>query len=436
MSFVRSIVRLGSANVVLLAAQSATIIGLGVIGDPAGMGIYFLAQTTAQFVATFSTMRLDSAFPAASGKPELNSLLILALGAMTAMMIPQIFTMLSLRAFGLFEFQTLTLWHVAGIALLTAVVGLQQLGRYWAIRHGHLKAIEQATYLRALAIAFLRGGALLGVAVGGLKGVALGGVLLGVEILLYLPTALSLFPRPGRTDTREAARLKNLKAAARRNWTFPVIETPSTLVDSGTQNAPIYLVTQLFGLTATASFGLAYRAMAVPVGQLALAITEAMQSRYAGWLHEGRFAEMSRMFNRSSALFAALGAAGCLLAWLLLETMVVAVVGEKMREFARIATVLTPWIACNVLVNTNSRLIPLLKRQDLKLAYDFTSASLLVGAWLVQRWLKLDLVGFVMVLSLGQATAYVLYWLLIRHALKQAARRWTPGKAVPTEPAA
>lgn len=423
MSFVRSIVRLGSANVVLLAAQSVTIIVLGVIADPVAMGIYFLAQTTAQFVATFATLRLDSAFPAAGDRSELSSLLILAAGSIALAFLVVWAGVATLGHLGAFEFQTMSMPHYVAVGLLMVVIALQQLGRYWAIRHGQLRALEQATYVRAAAIAVLRGAVIGAVVLGGMKGLALAALLLGAEIALFIPSVATLFPRLPAEDWRAAAAPAALKNALKSNWTFPAIEAPSTVIDSGTQNMPIYLVTHFFGLSSTAAFGLAYRAMAVPVGQLALAVTEAMQSRYATWLHEGRVADMRRLFHRSSLLFAVLGAIGCVVAWFALEPVVIGLLGERMRRFAEIAVVLTPWIACNVLVNANSRLIPLLKRQDLKLVYDFTSAGLLIATWFAQTRLSLDLKDFVALMALGQAAAYLAYWLLIRHALLQAAAR-------------
>ncbi len=423
MRFVTSIFRLASANVALLVAQSATIITLGIIADQRALGIFFVGQTTAQLVATFATLRLDSAFPAASDRAELNGLLVLAGTSIVAMLAPLILTVSVLAHFQLFEFQALSIWNILAIALLTAMIALQQLGRYWAIRHGRLRAIEHATYARATAILVIRAGVIAAILLWGFEGLPLATTLLAAEVALLVPGALTLLPRVSLSELREACRPQSLKAAFRKNWIFPAVETPSTMIDSGTQSAPVYLVTQLFGLTATASFGLAYRAMAVPIGQLALAVTEAMQSQYAGWIHQGRHAEMQLLFHRSSALFAGLGVVGCLLAWFALEPMVIWVAGAELRTFAQIAVALAPWIAANVVVNANSRLIPLLKRQDLKLVYDLVSASMLAGAWFAQMRLQLPLVDFVALMAGGQALAYVVYWLLIRHALIEAGRR-------------
>src|SRR3546814_609895 len=155
-------------------------------------------------------------------------------------------------------------------------------------------------------------------------------------------------------------------------------------------------------MAATASFGLAYRAMAVPVGQLALALTEALQAHYAELLRNRRVDAFAHLFRRSSLLIGLLGLVGCVAAYFLIEPAVTAVAGEKLREFARICVVIAPWVAMIVLINTNSRLVPLLHAQELKLVYDFTSISALAVIFAIQTHYRLDLTEIVQILTASQ----------------------------------
>src|SRR3546814_16344249 len=82
-------------------------------------------------------------------------------------------------------------------------------------------------------------------------------LLLTCELLIGAGFALSVAPRiPGGWIARRR-RFHALRSAVKRNWKFPTLEAPSTLVNSIAVNAPIYLVTHFFGIAATASFGLA-----------------------------------------------------------------------------------------------------------------------------------------------------------------------------------
>src|SRR3546814_877584 len=242
-------------------------------------------------------------------------------------------------------------------ALLTLIVAAGQVGRYFQIRFKAIVRIERGTYIRAGLVAMLRG-VLIALLVSHASGFVYahqGMLLLTCELLIGAGFALSVAPRiPGGWIARRR-RFHALRSAVKRNWKFPTLEAPSTLVNSIAVNAPIYLVTHFFGIAATASFGLAYRAMAVPVGQLALALTEALQAHYAELLRNRRVDAFAHLFRRSSLLIGLLGLVGCVAAYFLIEPAVTAVAGEKLREFARICVVIAPWVAMIVLINTNSR---------------------------------------------------------------------------------
>jgi len=422
-TFARTILRLGTANVVLLLAQSGTILALGALSDSTGLGIFFLGQTVAQLVAAFATSRLDCAFPAAATRRELVALLLLASASIAVFLLPSLGAIVFLGDHGLFGLQALTALAVASAVALIAIAAFQQLGRYWAIRQNQLSRIEHATYSRAGLLLILRLGVIAAIVAKQVHGRSLGAALLLVEIASYLPAIWTLLPQASLAELRDAMNLDLLGEALRRNWVFPVLEMPSTAIGSAILSGPIFLVTQFFGLTATASFGLAYRAMAVPIGQLALAVADVMQARHSEWLLLGRFNEMKRMFYRSSALFAVVGFLGCLAAYLLSRMLPFIPLGGKLGAAAQLVVVLSPWIALNVVVNANSRLIPLLKRIDLKLIYDALSGVFLLAAWLAERAMHFGLSGFVAVMAAGQSLAYVAYWLIIRYALVSASKR-------------
>src|ERR1700683_4556030 len=104
-TFARTILRLGTANVVLLLAQSGTILALGALSDSTGLGIFFLGQTVAQLVAAFATSRLDCAFPAAATRPELVALLLLASASIAVFLLPSLGAIVFLGDHGLFGLQ-------------------------------------------------------------------------------------------------------------------------------------------------------------------------------------------------------------------------------------------------------------------------------------------------------------------------------------------
>src|SRR3546814_15155085 len=76
-----------------------------------------------------------------------------------------------------------------------------------------------------------------------------------------------------------------------------------------------------------------------------------------------------------------------------------------------------------VLINTNSRLVPLLHAQELKLVYDFTSISAIAVIFAIQTHYRLDLIEFVQILTASQLVTYSIYWLLLNHAVNRTVMR-------------
>ncbi|MFK8030840.1 MAG: lipopolysaccharide biosynthesis protein [Gammaproteobacteria bacterium] len=425
MSLLKNVIKLGSANVALLAAQIATVIALGLVVEPEAFAVFLLGLSIAQPFAAFAMLRFDSAIPSAQTRRDLSGLLVLASASLLILALLEYTGVFVLRTYELFELQSLPTWGILVVVLITMSLSAAQLGRYWAIRHMNLAVIERATYSRAALIFVLRGAVILGVLYQPqvLSGLSAGIVLLVAELVASFFTAVLL--RPKSVDSTEKERpekepldLPAVRSTLRANWKFPLLETPSAIVDSFLVHAPIFVVTQFFGLTATASFGLAFRALAVPIGQLSLALTEVMQSHYSEHLRKNRLADFGDLFRRSSLALLVLGVVGCIVIYFVLEKTVVMIAGEKMREFAILCVTISPWIAMNVLVNINSRLLPLLKRQELKLVYDAFGVVVLLAVIFLQIRLQLDLVPFVAMLTAAKVAAYVVYWFLIRSAVR------------------
>lgn len=428
MSFLRQSSGLLISNLALLVSQGLTLVVLGLALSADPVALFLLGTTFAQTAAVFATWRFDSGIPGARGRAELGALLRLAATASVITALALVFVLVAIRQMGLFSFARLAVHDLALVLALTIGLALFQVGRYWAIRQGDLRAIQRATYMRAGTVAAARFG-VAGFAfarVGLASDAGLTSLLLAGELAATLMGLLPLFPF---ARVCERLRRRTLTLTLRRNWKYPSIETPSAMLDMLSYNAPIFLIAQFYDLKATAAFGLAYRIVAVPLGQLALAVTEVLQVRYGTMIRERRYAEFEHVFLRSSLLLACGGGAICLVAGLALEPIIVLIAGENQRLFAQMAAVILPWVAMNVLVNVNSRIINLLRRQELKLIYDFTSA-LGVGA-LVALHLLVDppALDFVIFLSAYNVAAYVLYWLLIRKAVRDVTWGWS---GVPT----
>lgn len=408
----------------MLAAQIVTIVLLGLVARAPELGIFLLCQSVAQTFAAVATLRFDSALPAARSVVEQAALLICATVAMVVSSLFVFLLVLGGGALNLFELDQVPMIGAALIGALTLGTAAGQMGRYFQIRVQDLIKIERGTYVRGGLMIALRGIIIvfLVLSPNGLVAAHQGILLLASEVLISFGFAATVMPKLASGAFENARRPRPLRATIRRNWKFPTLETPSALMDSLANNAPIYLVTQFFGLTATAAFGLAFRAMVVPIGQLALALTEVLQSHYAELLRSNRLEAFTYLFRRSSLICAVLGLIGCIVTFFFAVPVATLVAGEKLHLFAQICVTIAPWIAMNVLVNINSRLVALLRVQELKLIYDFVSIVAMIAAFVAQVVFEFDLLGFVLILTIAQVLTYCVYWLLLNHAVNRTAR--------------
>lgn len=425
MSLITSVLKLGSANIALLGAQAITILLVGTLVPDEEFALFLIGLTVAQTFAAFSALRFDSAIPSATTQRELLTLLCLAYMAIGLFALIVSIGISLFSAIGLFELDKLPLIAAVVVGLITGCLASIQLGRLWAIRHGDLVRIQYGTLTRAVLTLTLRVAALLGYfwLPEQFSFIDMGFLLLVLELIIASTTAFILRPRAKISNWYNKSNKVTLRAVARKFWKFPLIETPSTVLNSFAVNAPIFLVTHFFGLTATAAFGLAYRVVAVPIGQLVLALTEVMQSRYSHFLRHKQMDFFRSLFLRSTAILAFGGIVTVGLMIVILEPAIVAIMGEDMRQFAQICIVIAPWIAANIVVNTNSRLLPLLRRQELKLYYDGYTFSIIPIIFTFQTIFGFTLLDFLEIYTFAVVSSYTVYWLLIRSAVMKEHRK-------------
>ncbi len=427
MSLLKNVIGLGSANIALLTAQAVTVAALGVLLPAEPFGVFLLGLTIAQAFSAFATLRFDSAIPSAGGWREQQNLLALSVSASLLIAILVSAGTYILSELRLFALDQLSVPGIMFVGAITFALACAQMGRYWAVRHGDMAIIQRSTLGRAIMIAVLRGAILLWALLwpSQLNAVNLGTTLLLAELTATGANALILFPRRTSGERYPQVTGATLRATIRRNWKFPALEMPSAVLNSFALNAPIFLITQFYGLAATAAFGLAFRAIAVPVGQLALALTEVMQSQYSAYLRSGDMASFRRLFYASSTRMAIAGVIVSPIVYFTAEAVITAVLGEKMRLFAQIAAIITPWVAAIMIVSINTRIITLLRRQELKLTYDALALSVIGVLFVARQNYALELLPFVALLTAMVCGTYAIYWLIIRHAVLTKIRKRT-----------
>lgn len=409
------LIRLGSANVAMLAIHVLTIGVLGALAPASQFGLFLLALSISQLFSSFAGFRLESAFPAIEDLNELGAMLAMAATSAAVISLLQFLLVQLLARLSVFELDSLALASLILLPLITFMQALVQIGRLWAIRFGEIAKVARSTYIRGGATLILRGtiAVMLFVpAFDGLRG-QITAYLLSAELLITAAMTVSLFPFKPTVRHLAGFEWSTGGRMLRENWKFPLLEAPSTFLDNAAVNAPLFLVTQFFGLGATASFGLAFRGLAVPVAQISKTLTEVMQVRYSEFQRGGDFVAFRQLFRQSTLLMSVAVAVGMVVLLggaFLLDSYL----ENRVRQFVIIVLIISPWVAGSAIVNINSRLLLMLRRQELKLFYDCFSI-LMVGLLVVLYEIaNPGLYEFVAIISATQVSGYLLYWFLIR----------------------
>ena len=424
MTFRASVARVGIANGAMLLTHLITIAALGLMIPVRDFAVFMLGLSITQPFSAVGYLRLESAFPAVNARRELTTLL--AIGFIAALIVAglQYLIVAQLQSWRLFELQSLNEGTAAILPVITFLQTLTQVGRLWAIRFGRVDHIASATWIRACTTLIARG-AILGTVYfveSQWTLLSIAGALLLMEVASLLVMTTQLYPAKALCKAFLRLKLLAAIAALRRNWKFPTLETVSTAIDQLAANAPIFLVAQFYGIPATANFGLAYRGVAVPVAQISKTLTEVMQVRYSELLRTEKVAEFSILFRRSTLLMAAASFVATVLAEAGLTLLAEIIRSPRYEQLIFIIAIIFPWVAASAIVNINSRLILMLKKQELKLAYDFFALISMIILFFLVPHAGLSLYLFLGLLTIIQISAYLLYFLLIRKAVESAVR--------------
>ncbi|MGD9511195.1 MAG: lipopolysaccharide biosynthesis protein [Geminicoccaceae bacterium] len=157
---------------------------------------------------------------------------------------------------------------------------------------------------------------------------------------------------------------QELTAAFRREWRYPLIAVPSTLLRLGSQFLPVVIVTLLYGPGIGGLFGLAQRVVTMPVRMIGLATSQA-------FLAEARTldrAGLRRLLAATVLRFFVIGLAWGMPLALVAPYLFAFVFGSEWRMAGEITRVLIPIHIARFVLTPISQALNIVGRQELDLA--------------------------------------------------------------------
>lgn len=286
----------------------------------------------------------------------------------------------------------------------------------WAIRARRFTAIAGAQVVQS---AGLMGGQIsLGAIGAGPAGLVIG------DVSARAISALSLSRAAWRERSLDVSGISRagIGEAARRFRRFPILSTPSALLNTLGLQAPSLLVVGLYGAGVGGQLFLAQRIAAIPVTLLARSVGQVYVSEAARLAREdpsllrGLFLRTTRSLLRSGAI-PAIGVA------VTAPVLFGPVFGDAWRDAGWYTAFLTPVYYLTLATSPTGATLDVLERQDLHLVRELMRLFAVGGAVVLAAALNLPALGAMALLSVAGCVTYSLYGLISWWAIVSDERR-------------
>jgi len=376
------------------------------IFSPDDFGIATTLISIAAIAASIATFKFDTAIV---GRSKNESERLLAISIICSLLFTLVFLFLLHISFHLISKTIVEIKekHLFLIAAATLGMSFEVAFRFFHIWSAQYRAISRASIWR-------NSGRVAGAVLFGLLSFGWVALVIG-EVLGYWLAAASLILlawRQGRLRFVPQVTSRTLLSTAKKHRNYALWLVPSTLIDTFAFNSLVPTIIFLYGAEEAGFFALAYRALMAPLGLITLALADVFHHRIADLsLHEP--AKAKEFLFKCAGYIAAVGALPTiLLAWQG-EFLFTAVFGDAWATSGKMLQVMVPWALMQITVSPLSRAILVYNRPKIKLLFDISALFALVISLYGGRYIGLDLITSILLLSVLNVFAYILYFTIL-----------------------
>lgn len=403
-----------AGNVLKLGSGTALGQGLVVLStpiltrlyDPTEMGILGIFMAFVGFLSVGVGLRLEMAIVSAHDDREADHLLAAALAAVFPTSILSGLIMLGLIHYNLLSYGILPIWSVPAVVVSLAFTGIFTSVRYWYVRKGDFSGVSKALVFqgagRSLVPVFL------GIIHVGWIGLLIGEIIgrtLGVWQLIrvawpHMIKSLLPFQREYCTSL------------LKKNWKYPVIVLPSSLLDSLGSMVSLPIVATLFGAKEAGLFLLVQRLVSLPAGFVSASIADVFHSHVSDAFRVDSCKVRSvllvvtkKLLLISIAIYAPLA--------LLAPIVFGFIFGETWVDAGYLLSIISIVSLTGMVVSPVSRLLLVVNKQELKLFVDIIRLLVPNLCIFVMHYNGYNFWESMIAFSLMSTLAYCFYYCLI-----------------------
>jgi lipopolysaccharide exporter len=318
--------------------------------------------------------------------------------------------------FSWFGFGALPTYVTLLVIAALFLIGIFTALRYWAIRGGRFGLISKTTVGQHAARALSQLGF-------GFVGAGSGGLMVG-ELLGRAVGVTPIFREawPKVRSLLVGVSIRDLLRTLNANRKLAVYSLPSSFIDTLVANLPIPLIVNLYGLEAGGYFALVQKVLAVPLGLIATSVADTFHGSLAVCARESPH-RMLRLFKRTSLSLLVVGLAPTLLLAFCGQSLFQMIFGHQWATAGTLAALSAPWFLTQFIVSPLSRLVFVLRGQELKLIYDIVVMASMVAVAAFSLHRKISLFKTVWAFSLVNTLAYIVYYFVLVWIISRSTSR-------------
>lgn len=400
----------GTALAQLLVVAATPVITR--LYSPHELGLLGLFVSFVGFASVATALRYDLAIVSAGDDEEANVLLGLSLGLSVGVSLLGGLAIAALTRFDLLSYGALPLWSSsAGAVVALAATGVFTGLRYWHVRRAGFGAIGRALVGQAA------GRATVPIALG-LGGIGWVGLMLG-EIVGRAVGIWQLMRDawPALMDSLRSFRGERFRNALRRNWKYPALVLPSSLVDALAVALPLPIVSSLFGTAAAGQFFLVMRVAGWPANLVGASVADVFHEGLSGMARLEPKQVPSVLWTTAKHL-AGVGVLIYLPLALLSPVLFGVIFGAQWEQAGTLMALLSPFLLVAMVTGPLSRLLLVVNRQERKLLVDTVCLAVPVVAFFGGQRAGLGFLRCVALFSGLNVLAYTFYFTVIVRAAR------------------
>lgn len=384
-----------------IGAQIVTFLALPFLSrvfTPEDFGFYSLVIAIAGVIAPAATLRLESA----AMLPKENEIVrALVWVAITSVLIISLFTIFIMQVMSNLKYAELDKYQLASVWVGAFVFtgALYSLFSQLALRNRAYGLVARRSFARSVVMVVTQ--LSLGFSARISSGLLIGGL---VGQLAGLVTMI----RTTRDFTRLPKRA-HVWPAIKRYWRFPVVFTPSAVLNALGLQAPLVFFTALFGLAYAGQLGMAERIVAIPVTLIGAAVGQVLDAEITKRMREGQ-GGLRRSYLKYSGLLAAAGLVVAVLGLTLGGLIVPWLLGEQWMLAGVAVQVLAVTSGIRLVASPLSKFMIILQKSFANTVLDLLRVVLMISAMIAVSQSGLGFVPALWVVYSALSVTYVITW--------------------------